>query len=409
MKMHQSHNDEIELEQRLRDTFDAQALALPPLRLSADHILDQAAAGPAPLVTADDGIAVLDDRRRTAPKRQRTVLVGVAAALLVAMVGAVTLMRAPDRTATTDPAADPDPGVVLDETAASGGIDPRTLTHQWKTTTVQAAAEGVTVETAGLTFTPPLELGDPYTEPNRIRVDGDPGTDEYQTLELTWFEHDREMRINLYFAADDTDWWVREIRVYNGEVQSDWLGSWTGEYFRTPLGEAYVGVVDLDGVLRIDTLVLTAFTPPAACSNPDAGALELVPSYDSIDMRGADGFGLTATLIDTGDCGGVDLADYTVEAVVLDETVATVRLDNIAGITPADTSRWSVTDVGEGETTLELTVRDSAGAVIASASIPVRGDGSPVVNTTQMEPQPSSLDTSQSEGEPSSTTEMHNP
>lgn len=72
----------------------------------------------------------------------------------------------------------------------------------------------------------------------------DPGTATYRTLEVTWQEHGTEMRVNLYFAANATHWWVNEIRTYNGRTPGDWI-TYTGEFFKTPQGAPFVGNLDI--------------------------------------------------------------------------------------------------------------------------------------------------------------------
>ncbi|MBA2255500.1 MAG: hypothetical protein H0W07_10350 [Chloroflexi bacterium] len=52
------------------------------------------------------------------------------------------------------------------------------------------------------------------------------------------------MRMNLYFAADEGSWWVSELRTYNGAVNGDWL-FYGGPLFRTPLGQSFIGDIDL--------------------------------------------------------------------------------------------------------------------------------------------------------------------
>jgi hypothetical protein len=72
-------------------------------------------------------------------------------------------------------------------------------------------------------------------------------------LGVEWWERGVEMRLNIYLAADDTDWWVTEIATYNGRRDGDWIfygGYWGrpfpgGQLPRTPLGETWSGDLDL--------------------------------------------------------------------------------------------------------------------------------------------------------------------
>ncbi len=75
-------------------------------------------------------------------------------------------------------------------------------------------------------------------------LDSNPGID-YWTLEVVWFEHDVEQRLNMYFGSDGTDWWVDEIRTYDGQEQGDWVSA-LGPFFTTPLGEAFEGDVTVE-------------------------------------------------------------------------------------------------------------------------------------------------------------------
>jgi hypothetical protein len=103
-------------------------------------------------------------------------------------------------------------------------------------------------------------------------VDSDPGDPTYRTLEIVWQEQGVEQRMNLYLAADETDWWVTEIRTYDGFADGEWINYAAvreplGEMFRTPRGGTFKGDVRLVGWGRvpsevvIEGLRLTAFAP----------------------------------------------------------------------------------------------------------------------------------------------------
>ena len=64
----------------------------------------------------------------------------------------------------------------------------------------------------------------------QIDVSGDPGWDEYCTIEITWWDRvGVQRRFYAYVEADKDSWWIDEIRVYTD--RSDWV------YFRdTKLG-----------------------------------------------------------------------------------------------------------------------------------------------------------------------------
>ncbi len=150
----------------------------------------------------------------------------------------------------------------------------------WTTPVVDLAAEAFSVEANDLVFT--YEDGMPQS------VSSDPGGADYWTLEIVWTEHDREQRLNMYFAADETDWWVDEIRTYDGYPRGEWIYAY-GPFFKSPLGEPYEGDVRIDllgegrpgdgsnrvpGVLTIEGMRLTP-TPrmleDIAALPPDGG------------------------------------------------------------------------------------------------------------------------------------------
>lgn len=118
-----------------------------------------------------------------------------------------------------------------------------------------------------------IHVGDTvFTGSGPAEVDSDPGDPTYRTLEVVWHEQGVEQRMNLYFAADAEDWWVTEVRTYDGEAEGEWINYWAvgqppQEMFRTPRGESFEGDVLLAGfgrfpaVLEIEGLRLTAFAP----------------------------------------------------------------------------------------------------------------------------------------------------
>ena len=78
--------------------------------------------------------------------------------------------------------------------------------------------------------------------------------------------------MNLYFAADESDWWISEVRTYDGFQEGEWInylhvGEMWDEMLRTPRGSGYEGDVQfvgwgrVPGELLIEGLQLTAFAP----------------------------------------------------------------------------------------------------------------------------------------------------
>lgn len=153
--------------------------------------------------------------------RRRSALVG-AVALAAALSAVVALRGGVDSTG----------GSHRTGPAAGGG----NAVH-WSTEYVDLSADGFSIDASGQTFT---------AAGATVQTHSDPGDATYQTLELAWTEHGRTMLFNLYFQSDGTDWWAFEMRTYNGLAgdAADWV-TFRGDHFRTPLGEAYTGDVDL--------------------------------------------------------------------------------------------------------------------------------------------------------------------
>jgi hypothetical protein len=174
----------------------------------------------------------------------------------------------------------------------------------WDSGSVRLEAEAFELRAADKVFT-----GVGPTE-----VDSDPGDPTYRTLEIEWFEQDVEQRMNIYFAADEADWWVTEIRTYDGFPQGEWI-YYASEpepldvMFRTPRGATFEADLRLEGigggrpgssevvpgVLTIEGLRLTAFAPGSgpgpledcepATRSQDAGSID--PLSKGEPLRGS--------------------------------------------------------------------------------------------------------------------------
>lgn len=127
----------------------------------------------------------------------------------------------------------------------------------WDTGLVSLEANSVTIVAGGATFHPPTDAS----------LHSDPGSATYRTLEMEWSEQGAGMRLYFYFAADNNDWWVTEIRTYDGQSPSDWI-YYQAPQVRAPLGQSYVGDLDLTGSggavpgeLKVKDMRLEAFAP----------------------------------------------------------------------------------------------------------------------------------------------------
>ncbi len=148
----------------------------------------------------------------------------------------------------------------------------------WLTSTVWLTADEVSIVAQGVTFTPAAQA---------VEVSSDPGDKTYTTLELTWFEHDVEMRLTMYFHADDQNWWAFEIRTYDGQADGDWITYADALYFVTPLGQAFTAEdftihSESGDQITFKNLQLQAFLPPSAITATPAPANITVPAEQSL-------------------------------------------------------------------------------------------------------------------------------
>lgn len=110
---------------------------------------------------------------------------------------------------------------------------------RWQTDIVTLAATDLEIDANGLRF----------VGATKASLASDPGNLNSWTLEATWNDLGREQRLNLYFAADATAWWIREIRVYDGAPnrEAKWATFGGGPWARTPLGSPFQGDLDVQG------------------------------------------------------------------------------------------------------------------------------------------------------------------
>ena len=261
--MRQSTDDD--LETRLRELFEHQAVGIG----GNGHAWHDA-----PMV-ADE----LEPRRRPRARAAAIAAVAVAASVLL-VIGIVA--TAPARDALT-----------------VGGQPGSSVPLHFATEQVRFDASALKIAANGRTFT---------AAGSQVDVNSDPGYATYQTLELGWHEHGVAMRLYFYFAADAHDWWVSSLTTYNGHAEPDSI-EYRGPFFRTPLGSAYTGDVDLvpaeapGAHLRIANMRLQPFLPPPLC-NTQTGAYA-IESNDgaqiSLDAPGSV-FDDTVTLYDRARC-----------------------------------------------------------------------------------------------------------
>jgi len=248
-----------------------------------------------------------------------------------------------------------DSGAPADVLPSTGGID-------WNTQFVALHADDFRIEAAGKTF-----LG----EAADASLHSDPGTpNAYTTFEREWTENGVPMRLYIYFHSDGKDWWASEIRIYNGLPDGDWLAV-TSEAFRSPLGQAFTGDLDLTfpeqggGRLVMHGLRLQAFLTPEVCLNHTEGyVIEVL--YPTIDMTTSpnSGFGVNVRLRD-GNCDPV----VDTSAFVFVWSVDDPTLVALSYIVPASTN-VQLKGLAVGVTTLRVSAqRRSDGVVVAQGTM----------------------------------------
>jgi hypothetical protein len=140
----------------------------------------------------------------------------------------------------------------------------------WQTEVVSLKAIDISIQAGAQRFSP---VG------RQVAVSSDPGKLDFRTLEATWQEHEREMRLWLTFGGDARNWWVDAIQTYDGSTEPKWAGV-KGQFFRSPLNSTWVGNVDLELVpdrggnpvrLHIERLQLDT-TPQANVAKPNGQA-----------------------------------------------------------------------------------------------------------------------------------------
>jgi hypothetical protein len=339
--MNRTFDDEIEAD--LRDLFDRQARAL--------HI-DARTWDDAPMVAVDD----LGVRRR--PRSAIAAIVSLAAAVAL-VVGIVAIA--------------PGDGVHV---AGRPGL-PAAI--HLATKQVSLRADSMSITAGGRHFT---------AGGSTVDLNSDPGTrNKYTTIELVWNEGGTEMRLNIYFTSDGHDWWAKEIMTYNGKSPGDWI-DYRGVYFRTPLGTAFTGNVDLaatdaPGRLQFSNLQLQPFLPPAVCKNATTRyAFDIAYDHANMPDDRRSGFGLgQPTLLDTTTCTQVsDSHAFVYDLKLTSAGVAAINTAYGSGHNHVVTAQHDIdpqasidlASEGRGSTTLRVTARSRArGQVVATTEIPV--------------------------------------
>jgi hypothetical protein len=339
--MKQSTDD---LETRLRELFERQAAGIGTSAGVWDDV---------PTVRANE----LAPRRHSRPRSAFVAAFAVAAAVLV-VVGIIG--AAPTRDA-----------------VRVGGQPGTEAPVHFATQQVRFDASALNIGANGQTFT---------AAGAQVDVHSDPGTTTYQTLELIWQEHGVEMRLFFYFAADAHDWWVSNLTTYNGRSNPDWIG-YRGPLFRSPLGSAFVGDVDLvpagapsGAHLRIANMHLQPFLPPPVCATQTGRyAIESNEGTEiALIAEPNAGFNDTVTLYDRATCRPVStLGRFTYRFTSSAPDVVSVEaVECLSDALPADYcathTYLSLTAKALGRATVHIEAIDvHTLAVVAQLDIPV--------------------------------------
>ena len=194
----------------------------------------------------------------------RIVPIVVAVSLVTLYLGMSTQVR-PGGSPATDAAASASPGPAI----------------AWDSGLVRLTAAAMRIGEGDRTFTGAAPDVTVHSSPGSPTVNLDDTSNvTHPTLEVSWTEQGVEQKLNLYFAFDETDWWVSELRTYDGYCDSDWI-YYFGPLFKAPLGQAYEGdvrltgglgrlrdYVQVTGSLEFDDLVLDPQASPSPSPRP---------------------------------------------------------------------------------------------------------------------------------------------
>lgn len=294
-----------------------------------------------------------DDAARTSAPRsahRRPVLIGaaVATAVVVAAVAIGVWRRPADR---VDPARRSDP-------VARVGAPLHARTNR-----ADLSVDDYLVTAAGRRFT-----GDGVAP----RALSDPGVATYWSLELPW--------LTLYFSSDGREWWVDEIRVRAPGIDEV---TFTGEYFRTRLGEPFTGDLDLvdpaTGLsLHMGGIRLTVSPQRLDCTGlvrPYAIRDDLNGS-STIALHVGSSIGDELQVVDTQSCALAPQNDHaTFTYVSRDPSIAEFLPGDCTQLIRSKCERGALPDMRGlrlGRTAVTVTARDGAsGAVIARSDLSV--------------------------------------
>jgi hypothetical protein len=104
----------------------------------------------------------------------------------------------------------------------------------WQTDIVDLRADDLWIESNG------RRLSGAGTQ---VTLASDP-SEGNMNLEANWLASGLEVRLSFYIDVDETSWWVSAIQTQVGGERGGWAAT-KGQFFRTPLGQPWIGNVDM--------------------------------------------------------------------------------------------------------------------------------------------------------------------
>ncbi len=232
----------------------------------------------------------------------RAMVAGLAAMMLMATATAAQDESPPGASTLANPSSSPaatrsgvDEDVVTQSTTTPWlppvvDTDP-TKRIQWPSTSVVFEADGLRIKAGGRIFTGTIS-------PEFVQSSA--GLD-FRDYDIMWLENDREMRMDMSFRSDGSDYWISKWLVYDGRKDPEWV-AFKGPLFVTPLDapmEANVRLSKGKGKgkrrldLRVDGMRIHAFhagsgpAPLTGCTPPEPLDADAVAAQRVAAMRAA--------------------------------------------------------------------------------------------------------------------------
>lgn len=218
---------------------------------AASGVRDQAPAAIDPGLVIAHGLgSARDDRPRVAPvrggadapvglvevvvrRRRRRWVPALAAAAAIAGIAGVAVATSRDGSSDTPGLGQPGPATAPPSTV------PR---FSWETRHASLAAESITIEYLGQTFSP---------DGADVQLESYLGSRTSETLKIVWPQHGIELGWELNFTLRDDEWWLDQMSVLDdrsraeGNPQTSPAAGTDSDGVRMPLGEPVSGDLDL--------------------------------------------------------------------------------------------------------------------------------------------------------------------